>query len=168
MTRSATMADTDTPRALLIVALQDLHDAETAWIERSEELQRNASYRIATYLAEEARAAQAQAERLAAAIAALDGEVEGPPNIWLRAILDDAARDADTIAAGPLRDIALVGAFRKGKQAERVSYETAIGLARRMHQDDLVRTLTVSRDEEARTDAALVLLLDAILRDLPL
>ncbi|MDK2766344.1 DUF892 family protein [Sphingomonas sp.] len=160
------MADTDTPRALLIVALQDLYDAELAWIERSAELQRNASYRIGTYLAEEARAAQAQAGRLTSAITALDGEVEGPPNIWLRAILDDAARDADTIAPGPLRDTALVGAFRKGKQAERVSYETAIGLARRMNQDELVRTLTVSRDEEARTDAALVLLLDTVLRDL--
>lgn len=160
------MADTDTPRALLIVALQDLHDAELAWIERSAELQRNASYRIGTYLAEEARAAQAQAERLTSAIATLDGDVQGPPNIWLRAILDDAARDADTIAAGPLRDAALVGAFRKGKQAERVSYETAIGLARRMDHDDLVRTLTVSRDEEARTDAALILLLDTVLRDL--
>ena len=160
------MADTDTPRALLIVALQDLYDAELAWIERSAELQRNASYRIGTYLAEEARAAQAQAGRLTSASTALDGEVEGPPNIWLRAILDDAARDADTIAPGPLRDTALVGAFRKGKQAERVSYETAIGLARRMNQDELVRTLTVSRDEEARTDAALVLLLDTVLRDL--
>jgi ferritin-like metal-binding protein YciE len=165
--RSATMADTDTPRALLIVALQDLHDAELAWMERAAELQRNASYRIGTYLAEEARAAQAQAERLAAAIAALNGEVEGPPNIWLRAILDDAARDADTIAAGPLRDIALVGAFRKGKQAERVSYETAISLARRMNLDAMLPPLVTSRDEEARTDAALVILLDAIIRDLP-
>ncbi len=163
--RSEPMADTDTPRALLIVALQDLHDAETAWVERSGALQHNASYRIGTYLAEEARTAQAQAGRLTSAIAALNGKVEGPPNIWLRAILDDAARDADTIAAGPLRDTALVGAFRKGKQAERVSYETAIGLARRMHHDDLVRTLTVSRDEEARIDAALVLL-DTILREM--
>jgi ferritin-like metal-binding protein YciE len=160
------MADTLTPHALLIVALQDLHDAELAWIERSADLQRNASYRTGTYLAEEARAAQAQAERLKSAIAALDGDVQGPRNIWLRAILDDAARDADTIAPGPLRDTALVGAFRKGKQAERVSYETAIGLARRMNCDALVRTLTISRDEEARTDAALVILLDAILRDL--
>jgi ferritin-like metal-binding protein YciE len=160
------MADTVTPRALLIVALQDLHDAELTWIERSAELQRNASYRTGTYLAEEARAAQAQARRLESAIAALDGDVQGPRNIWLRAILDDAARDAETIAAGPLRDTALVGAFRKGKQAERVSYETAIGLARRLNNDALVRTLTVSRDEEARTDAALVILLDGILRDL--
>lgn len=166
--RSAPMADTDTPRALLIVALQDLLDAETAWTEHAPDLQRNASYRIATYLAEESRTAQVQAERLRSAIATLDGDIDGPPNIWLRAILDDAARDADTIASGPLRDTALLGAFRKGKQAERVSYETAIGLARRMHHDDLVRTLTVSRDEEARTDAALVLLLDSTLRDLPL
>lgn len=35
-----------------------------------------------------------------------------------------------------------------------------------MNRDALVRTLTISRDEEARTDAALVILLDAILRDL--
>lgn len=160
------MADTVTPTDLLIVALQDLYDAETAWIERSETLQRGASYRIGAYLADEARCARSQADRLATALAALGGDTAGPPNIWLRAILDDAARDAETIAPGPLRDTALVGAFRKGKQAERVSYETAIGLARRMNRDDLVRTLTVSRDEEARTDAALVLLLDTVLRDL--
>jgi ferritin-like metal-binding protein YciE len=160
------MADTVTPTDLLIVALQDLHDAETAWIERSEPLQRGASYRIGAYLADEARNARSQADRLATALAELGSDTAGPRNIWLRAILDDADRDAATIAQGPLRDIALVGAFRKGKQAERVSYETALALSRRMNQDDLVRTLTALRDEEARTDAALVLLLDTILRDL--
>ncbi len=160
------MADTDTPHALLRVAMQDLYDAELAWIEWSAELQPNASYRINAYLADEARTARAQADRLTAALEAIDGDVDGPPNIWLRAILDDAARDADTILAGPLRDIALVGAFRKGKQAERVSYETAIALARRLNLDAIVLSLTLSRDEEARIDAALVILRDAILRDL--
>lgn len=161
------MADTDTPTALLLVALQDLHDAEMAWVQRAAALQRDASYRISAYLADEMRQARTQAERLVGLIGALGGGAEGPPNIWLRAILDDAARDAATIAAGPLRDIALVGAFRKGKQAERVSYETAIGLARRMNLDAMLPPLVASRDEEARTDAALVLLLDTIVRDLP-
>ena len=157
---------TDTPKALLIVALQDLHDAETAWTERAGGLQHGASYRISAYLAEEARCARTQADRLAALLTQLGGDCDGAPNIWLRAILDDAARDADTILAGPLRDIALVGAFRKGKHAERVSYETAIGLARRLGLDDVAQALSVSRDEEARTDASLLNLLDTLLRDL--
>ncbi len=161
------MADTESPTDLLLVALQDLHDAEMAWVQRAAALQRDASYRISAYLADEMRQAHAQAERLVGLIGELGGCVDGPPNIWLRAILDDAARDAATILAGPLRDIALVGAFRKGKQAERVSYETAIALARRMNLDAMLPPLVTSRDEEARTDAALVILLDAIVRDLP-
>lgn len=161
------MPDTATAPALLIVALQDLHDAECAWVERADTLQPAASYRITTYLADETRVARTQAERLTGLIRALDAEPHGPPNLWLRAILDDAARDAESIAAGPLRDIALCGAFRKGKQAERVSYETAIGLARRLGHADMAALLTVSRDEEARADAALANLLDATLRDLP-
>ena len=72
-----------------------------------------------------------------------------------------------TIAAGPLRDIALVGALRKAKQSERVSYETAIALARALGLGDAAATLETIRDEEHAADAALAGLLTALCRELP-
>ena len=58
-------------------------------------------------------------------------------------------------------DTALVGAFRKGKQAERVSYETAIALAATLGEDEAETLLTGFRDEEAAADATLSSLLAA-------
>jgi ferritin-like metal-binding protein YciE len=97
----------------------------------------------------------------------LEASPVGAPNIWLRAVLDDAARDARAIAAGPLRDIALVGAFRKGKQSERVSYETAIGLAEALAAPEAATLLTASRDEETEADADLAQVLAALLKTIP-
>ena len=74
-------------------------------------------------------------------------------------IIDDAHRDSRSILAGPLRDIALIGAFRKGKQAERVSYETAIMLAELIERPSFASTLTECRDEEAAADERLAALL---------
>ena len=63
--------------------------------------------------------------------------------------------------AGPLRDTALIGAFRKGKQAERVSYETAIALAAGLGRSEDAALLTRSRNEEAAADARLAQLLQS-------
>lgn len=151
------MADTETTEALLLVAVQDLYDAETAWTERLDEFA--AKTGIGEFIAGQRERCATQRDRLAEIAPTLGGDPEGPDNIWLRAILDDAARDCATIVAGPLRDIAVVGAFRKGIQSERVSYETAIGLAGKLGYDKTAAALTLSRDEEAATDDALAALL---------
>lgn len=157
------MPPTATAMDLLIVAAQDLLDAERAWIERAPTLARKAPPEVAAYLADEASRSEVQAERLERILADL---AAGPamPNIWLRAILDDAARDAETIIAGPLRGIALVGAFRKAKQSERVSYETAIGLADALGRCFVVEALKATRAEELEADMALTRLLTAQLQ----
>jgi ferritin-like metal-binding protein YciE len=162
--RSSVMADTSTPKQLLVVAVQDLHDAERAWIERLPEFAGKTGDAVAAFIEAERERSAAQASRLMEAARALEASPVGSPNIWLRAILDDAARDASTIVAGPLRDIALVGAFRKGKQSERISYETAIGLAEALSIPEAAALLTASRDEEAQADADLAGILAALLQ----
>ena len=151
------MTKTHTAEQLLIVALQDLADAELAWSERGTELREGSGPRVAAFLHADLIRSAAQRERLVGLIEGLRGRVEGDGNIWLRAILDDAARDIASTAAGPLRDTALVGAFRKGKQAERVSYETALALAERIGVD--TTELGQCRDEEAAADSELADLL---------
>lgn len=157
------MAKTRTVHELLIVALQDLNDGEHAAIERLAPFERDVSTGLAAFVAEERARAARQAGRLERWLDAFGAPATDAPNIWLRAVLDDASRDYRTIVPGPLRDIALVGAFRKGKQSERVSYETAIGLARATEKPDLEASLVLCRDEEAEADAALAQLLDDLL-----
>ena len=155
------MSKTQTPKELLVVALQDLHDAEVAWNERGAALSDVAGTQLSAFLKTDLKRSVAQRMGLETLLGSLKAEVEGDPNIWLRAILDDAERDSRSIIAGPLRDTALIGAFRKGKQAERVSYETAVLLARRLGMKDVDVRLTAFRGQEEQADRELESLLQA-------
>lgn len=157
-----TSSKTSTPKALLVVALQDLHDGERAWITRFDGIGHHIEdERFAARMAAYRNACAEHAERLKNAADDLDADVAGAENIWLNAILDDARRDTEMIAPGRLLDIALIGAVRKGLQAKRVSYETAIALARSL---DLAAAgdLVASRDEKAAADKDLSGLLEEI------
>ena len=90
--------ETETADALLIVALQDLHDAERAWGERIAVLRAAAGAEVKRFLDAEATRSAYQLGGLADLLVQRGAETEGAPNIWLRAILDDAERDATTIA----------------------------------------------------------------------
>lgn len=153
-TRSCIMSDTATKRDLLIVALQDLNAAELCLAERLGEVSSAASHKsLAAILTSYSSAGAARGDEISAVIEGFDAPPQEAPNIWMKAVLDDAARDAATIVAGPLRDIALAGALRKGAQAARVSYETAIEL---VSGRETCRVATAARDAHSATDAALM------------
>lgn len=157
------MAKVEDSRALLLMALRDLHDAEMAMAGRPAKLRGNSEDgELKRFIAEDGARSERQAGELAAIARSLGAEPHGAANIWLRAILDDADNDARTIAAGPLRDIALTGALRKGKQSERVSYETALALAEAMALDEAAAKLRTIRDEEAAADEALARVLEKL------
>lgn len=154
------MAEIIDGQGFLLTAVQDLYDAECAMIERLPAIAEYVSDpTLARLLADDVARSREQAERLAGIARDLGDEPKGPANIWLRAILDDADRDIRSTAAGVLLDIALVGAIRKGKHAERVSYETAIALADALSRAEDSQLLQASRDEEERTDSGLQRLL---------
>lgn len=157
------MVDIVDAPGLLLTAIQDLHDAECAMVERLPAIARHAGDAgLVRLLTDDVAQSRDRARRLAGIARAMGEGPNGAPNIWLRSILDDADRDARTTAAGPLLDVALVGAIRKGKQAERVSYETAIALADALSRPADAQLLQSSRDEAAAMDSGLERLLYAI------
>ncbi len=81
-------------------------------------------------------------------------DLDGPPNLWMAGILDDAERDTRSIAAGPFPDVALIGAIRKAKAAEIVSYETAVATAETLGSATAKICDAILR-EESDADAAL-------------
>lgn len=150
------MAEVDTPRALLVMAVQDLHDGETAMVERLDDIRGCLSDEALRELVDlDAGRSADQRWELAKIARALDAEPHDADNIWLRAILDDADNDCAAIAEGPLRDIALVGALRKGKQSQRVSYITAHALAHTLGIAEAAASLTRMAEAAERTDRAL-------------
>ena len=154
------MSEVKDAQALLVMALQDLHDGEAALVERLPEVRGSAcDLGFRRFIDADRARSERQRGQVAGLTRALDAEPQDEPNIWQRAILDDAANDARTIISGHLRDIALIGALRKAKQAERVSYETAIALAKALKLRDGAGMLTAIRDEEQAADEELASLL---------
>ena len=150
------MGKATTAKALLLTATQDLYDAECALRERlSEPVKASSDETLVAALTDYAEAAAKRADGLSGIAEALDGKAKDAPNIWMRAVLDDAARDANTVEPGPLLDIALVGAIRKGAQAARVSYETALALAGRAKRKAMATEFEGMRDAHSAMDRRL-------------
>lgn len=154
------MSEVSNAEDLLIDALQDLRAAEVALGERLPDIAAWADDdALNEAFAEYSRHAKAQAPSLAAAIKGLKSNPEGAPNIWMNAVLDDAERDTRMVKGGRWLDIALVGALRKGAQAARVSYETAVVLAEAVSDDEVKQLTSNLRDAHAAFDARLAELL---------
>lgn len=146
--------------ALLHVALQDLHAGKAMQVDRLGDIVEAASDpALRALLAEEIARAGVQGERLAG----LADVAGAPENLWMKGVLDDAGRDAQSHQHGAIRDIALVGAIRKAKAAEIVSTETALALAA-AEAPEMRAALEANRHEEIASDAALRETLAALAR----
>lgn len=86
-------------------------------------------------------------------------ELDGPDNIWMKGIVDDARRDVDSEDRGWSRDVALVGALRKAFAAQFVSTETALAIAQQLGEYHAIQALTQNRSEEVAACATLGALL---------
>ena len=148
------MGRTASKAALLHVALQDLRAGKASLAERLPAIaDAAADARLAASLSEEVALAEAAGRRLAEI-----GGGGGPDNLWMAGILDDADRDARSHQPGAILDIALIGAVRKAKAAEIVSFETAIALA----GPTMAETLSSLREDAIVTDHRLRALLLAL------
>jgi ferritin-like metal-binding protein YciE len=156
------MADTDTLDALLVACIQDLYAGEVLTVARSPHLVEAAGGETRDRMDDNRTRSAAQAEKLRGIAALIGADAEGPDNIWMAGVFDDADRDTRTIAPGPLLDTALIGAIRKGKQAEIVSYETAIAVARALGHEDVERVLVEIHAEEQAIDAGFKALLSQV------
>lgn len=142
------MAETNTHDELLTVALQDLRAGEDLLVERLPAI--SAAATDVELVAEITAIVEAARDRSLALRQTGRGK-GGAPNIWMAGVLDDATRDTQSTAAGPVLDVALVGAVRKGAAAALVSYETAMALS----EGALNAMLTACRDAHRASDQRL-------------
>ena len=149
------MSKTDSKKGLLQSCIQDLHAARQVAIERLTCIAGEAGDELAGQLRDLRQAFRDEAERMEAT----DISLEGPENLWMAGIMEDAERDTRSVERGPLLDIALIGAVRKGVAADAVSIETAVAVARSLDRGDLAEQLQVMRERAKASDEALRALL---------
>lgn len=150
MTRTASAA------ALLHAALQDIHAGKRDQVGRLPTAARDPELRDVF------DAERASASKAAARLEAAGSNPAGPANLWMKGVLDDAARDADSTEPGRLLDIALAGAIRKGKAAESVACDTAIALAHAIGDDQLVDVARAIKEQAATAETAFLRVIERL------
>ncbi len=88
--------------------------------------------------------------------------LDGQPNLWMTAVLDDAERDLQDETAGPTRDAALIGALRKGVASQLVSYDTAVAVAGALGLEEARLRLAAVAWDKRQADANLAALLGVV------
>ena len=152
------MAITASKDDLLKACIQDLHAARDVAAARLPHVAAAAGPELAPILRIIQRDFAAEAEQLEATGHNLDG----PENLWMAGVMDDAERDTRTIASGPLPDTALIGAIRKGLAADEVSLETGVAVARSLGKERDSELLEEMRERSAQSDGRLRQLLNEI------
>lgn len=117
---------TDDADALFTACLQDLHAGERLLGDRLPAVTQHA---VASALKAALSAHVRDCAESAGDLARYGRDLDGPDNLWMAGICDDADRDTRSTAPGALLDTALIGAIRKSTAARAVSYDTAIALA---------------------------------------
>jgi ferritin-like metal-binding protein YciE len=74
-------------------------------------------------------------------------------------VADDARRDTKSVEKGPLLDAAIIGAIRKAKAAQIVSYDTAVAVAATLQKADISETLKTIRKAAVSIDRRLARML---------
>jgi ferritin-like metal-binding protein YciE len=91
------------------------------------------------------RDAREQADAAIATLAETGRHEGGARNLWMAGIADDARRDTRSVERGPLLDAAIIGAIRKAKAAQIVSYDTAIAVAAALRQVEIEEAMAAIR-----------------------
>ena len=152
------MADTESKDDLLQACIQDLHAARRVAAERLPGIAAAAGGELAPVLRTIRDDFAAEAEQLEAT----DHDLDGPENLWMAGIIDDAERDTRSIVRGPLLDTALIGAIRKGLAADVVSLETGVAVAQSLGKDGDSELLQEMHERSGQNDGRLEQLLLAI------
>ena len=146
------MSKTGSYDALLTVCIQDLHAGEKML---SGCLPRVAEHANDPALAVLLATLRDEAVAAAAALADTGRHEGGAKNLWMDGICKDAVRDTGSIEPGVLLDAAIVGAIRKAKAAQIVSYETTVAVAGLLEKENVHGALTAIREQAVRADARL-------------
>ncbi len=141
---------------LLTVSIQDLYTAEVLLRDTLPGVTEHANGPALTRHVDRIRE---DTEQAIEALAATGRHKGGDENLWMSGICKDMRRDTRSIEPGVLLDAAMIGAVRKAKAAQIVSYDTAIAVARALAKADVANALVAIRQRSVAANRGLARLL---------
>ncbi len=155
-----------TARELLIDDLKNIYSAEKQAVRAYPRLTRaTASGELREAMREHLEQTQGQIERLERVFERLGARPSGKSCEGMRALLEEAATQAQQIDGGPVRDAALIGALQRIEHYEIATYGTAATMASEMGEQEIKDLLGQSLEEEKDADEKLTQVAETVNRD---
>jgi ferritin-like metal-binding protein YciE len=158
------MASIDSMNALLVEELRDIYDAEkrlTKAIPKMAKKAENEGLRSA--LEEHLQETQGQIARLEEAFEHLGEKAKGKPCAGMRGIIEEGDEHmSEDYEDDDLRDAVIIGSAQRVEHYEMAAYGTAIAHARLLEQEEVVRLLEESLEEEKAADARLTEIAESV------
>jgi ferritin-like metal-binding protein YciE len=158
------MASIDSMNALLVDELRDIYDAEKRLTKAIPKMAKKAeNEELRSALEEHLQETQGQIARLEEAFEHLGEKAKGKPCAGMRGIIEEGEEHmSEDYEDDDLRDAVIIGSAQRVEHYEIAAYGTAIAHARLLEQEEIVRLLEETLEEEKATDARLTEIAESV------
>jgi len=158
------MASIDSMNALLVDELRDIYDAEKRLTKAIPKLSRKATNDdLRSALDQHLQETEGQVARLEEAFEHLGERAKGKPCAGMRGIIEEGDEHVgEDYEDDDLRDAVIIGSAQRVEHYEIAAYGTAIAHARLLEQEDVVRLLEESLEEEKAADRKLTEIAESV------
>jgi ferritin-like metal-binding protein YciE len=158
------MASIDSMNALLVEELRDIYDAEKRLTKAIPKMAKKAeNEELRSALEEHLQETQGQIARLEEAFEHLGEKAKGKPCAGMRGIIEEGDEHmSEDYEDDDLRDAVIIGSAQRVEHYEMAAYGTAIAHARLLEQEEVVRLLEESLEEEKAADARLTEIAESV------
>jgi ferritin-like metal-binding protein YciE len=158
------MASIDSMNALLVEELRDIYDAEKRLTKAIPKMAKKAeNEELRSALEEHLQETQGQVARLEEAFEHLGEKAKGKPCAGMRGIIEEGDEHmSEDYEDDDLRDAVIIGSAQRVEHYEMAAYGTAIAHARLLEQEEVVRLLEESLEEEKAADARLTEIAESV------
>ena len=158
------MASIDSMNALLVDELRDIYDAEKRLTKAIPKMAKKAeNEELRSALEEHLQETQGQIARLEEAFEHLGEKAKGKPCAGMKGIIEEGEEHmSEDYEDDDLRDAVIIGSAQRVEHYEIAAYGTAIAHARLLEQEEIVRLLEETLEEEKATDARLTEIAESV------
>jgi ferritin-like metal-binding protein YciE len=141
---------------LLLDEIKDIYHAEKQLVKALPKMARACeSEELAGALKDHLAETQGQVARLEKVFQLLKTPVKAKPCKGMKGLIDEGSEAVEDQDAGPIRDLAIIGAAQRVEHYEISAYGTARAMAEQIGNTQVVRLLQQTEDEEKAADEKL-------------
>lgn len=149
---------------LLQQELQDIYDAEKQLVKALPKMAKAASSKeLRNAISEHLEATKGQVQRLEQVFETLGAKVKSKPCAAMKGLISEGGEVLERESADELKDLALIAAAQRVEHYEIAAYGSARAFAEQLGEDEVVKLLQETLDEEKEADKKLTQISESLL-----